>query len=166
MTSHSGKWQPNPVFLPREFHGQRSLLGYIQSMGSQSIRHDWTTNTHTLWAPFSYIESQLSHNDELLGHSRVLAAKGIWLILASSEWYLNFWAVILKGKRRDHPFPLSCRLDDSFLTHLGVECWAQQRYSTDRPLSLCHHQTYWFWIFHTREKKVSCLSHWIFGSLF
>ena len=23
------KWQPNPVFLPREFHGQRSLAGYI-----------------------------------------------------------------------------------------------------------------------------------------
>ena len=22
------KWQPNPVFLPREFHGQRSLVGY------------------------------------------------------------------------------------------------------------------------------------------
>ena len=22
------KWQPNPVFLPGEFHGQRSLLGY------------------------------------------------------------------------------------------------------------------------------------------
>ena len=22
------KWQPTPVFLPREFHGQRSLAGY------------------------------------------------------------------------------------------------------------------------------------------
>ena len=22
------KWQPTPVFLPREFHGQRSLVGY------------------------------------------------------------------------------------------------------------------------------------------
>ena len=22
------KWQPTPVFLPGEFHGQRSLLGY------------------------------------------------------------------------------------------------------------------------------------------
>ena len=22
------KWQPNPVFLPRKFHGQRSLAGY------------------------------------------------------------------------------------------------------------------------------------------
>ena len=32
------KWQPIPVFLPGEFHGQRSLAGYIQSMGLQS----WT----------------------------------------------------------------------------------------------------------------------------
>ena len=23
------KWQPTPVFLPREFHGQRSLVGYM-----------------------------------------------------------------------------------------------------------------------------------------
>ena len=22
------KWQPDPVFLPRKFHGQRSLVGY------------------------------------------------------------------------------------------------------------------------------------------
>ena len=32
------EWLPTPVFLPGEFHGQRSLVGYIQSMGSQS----WT----------------------------------------------------------------------------------------------------------------------------
>ena len=30
------EWLPTPVFLPGEFHGQRSLAGYIQSMGSQS----------------------------------------------------------------------------------------------------------------------------------
>ena len=29
-TTHPGRrqWQPTPVFLPREFHGQRSLVGY------------------------------------------------------------------------------------------------------------------------------------------
>ena len=30
-------WQPRPVFLPGEFHGQRSLMGYI-SMGSRKRR--------------------------------------------------------------------------------------------------------------------------------
>ena len=37
--------QPTPVFLPREFHGQRSLVGYIQSKGSQRVGHDWTIDT-------------------------------------------------------------------------------------------------------------------------
>ena len=31
------EWPPTPIFLPGEFHGQRSLVGY---MGSQRVRHD------------------------------------------------------------------------------------------------------------------------------
>ena len=34
------KGQPTPVFLPRKFHGQRSLAGY-KSIGSQRVRHNW-----------------------------------------------------------------------------------------------------------------------------
>ena len=33
------KWQPTPVFLPGEFHGQWSLAE-CQSMGSQRVGHD------------------------------------------------------------------------------------------------------------------------------
>ena len=33
------KWQPTPVLLTGEFHGQRSLVG-LQSMGSQRFRHN------------------------------------------------------------------------------------------------------------------------------
>ena len=40
------KWQPSPVFLPGEFHGQRSLAGYIQFLGSQRARHYHATNTN------------------------------------------------------------------------------------------------------------------------
>ena len=29
-------WQPTPVFLPVESHGQRTLAGYIQSIASHS----------------------------------------------------------------------------------------------------------------------------------
>ena len=36
----------SPVFLPGEFHGQRSLAG-LQSMVSQRVRHDWMSNTPT-----------------------------------------------------------------------------------------------------------------------
>ena len=32
------KWQHTPVFLPGKFHGQRTLVGYIQSMGWQRVR--------------------------------------------------------------------------------------------------------------------------------
>ena len=36
------EWQPTPVFLPGEFHGQRSLAdNLLQSVGSQRIRHYW-----------------------------------------------------------------------------------------------------------------------------
>ena len=34
------KWQTTPVFLPGEFHGQRSLAGY-NPWGLKSIRHNW-----------------------------------------------------------------------------------------------------------------------------
>ena len=34
------KWLPTLVFLPRRSHGQESLAGNRQSMGSQRIRHD------------------------------------------------------------------------------------------------------------------------------
>ena len=37
------KWQPTPVFLPGEFHGQRNLVGY-----SPWGRKEWdTTERHT-----------------------------------------------------------------------------------------------------------------------
>ena len=39
-------WQPTPVFLPGESQGQRSLAGYIQSMGSQRVRHDLSDLAH------------------------------------------------------------------------------------------------------------------------
>ena len=35
-------WQPTPVFLPGESHGERTLEGYSQPMGSEKDRHDWS----------------------------------------------------------------------------------------------------------------------------
>ena len=35
------EWQPTPVFLPGEFYGQRSLVGYKDPfMGSQRVRNN------------------------------------------------------------------------------------------------------------------------------
>ena len=38
----SRKWQPTPVFLPGESHGQRSPVSYIQSMASHAHAHEKT----------------------------------------------------------------------------------------------------------------------------
>ena len=35
------KWLPTPVFLPGEFHGQRSLVGYIHEVGKSQT---WLSN--------------------------------------------------------------------------------------------------------------------------
>ena len=45
-----GAQQTIPVFLPGESHGQRSLMGYIQSVASQRVGHDWSNlaPTHVL----------------------------------------------------------------------------------------------------------------------
>ena len=38
------EWQPTPVFLPAEFHGQRNLAGY--SPWGRRVGYTWVTNTH------------------------------------------------------------------------------------------------------------------------
>ena len=43
------KWQPTPVLLPREFRGQKSLVGYRLWGHKQSDTTEWLT--HTLWKP-------------------------------------------------------------------------------------------------------------------
>ena len=35
-------WQPTPVFLLEESHGQRSLVGYGQSIRSQRVGQEWS----------------------------------------------------------------------------------------------------------------------------
>ena len=40
-------WQPTSIFLPGESHEQRSLAGYIQSIGSQRVGHDWRDSART-----------------------------------------------------------------------------------------------------------------------
>ena len=45
-------WQPTPVFLPGQSHGQRTLEGY-KSVGSQRVRHDRSDLAHTAHAPWT-----------------------------------------------------------------------------------------------------------------
>ena len=43
------KWQPTPVFLPGEFHGHRSLVGYSKWGRKELDMTERLTHTHTLW---------------------------------------------------------------------------------------------------------------------
>ena len=40
------EWQPTPVFLPGESHGQRSLAGYSPWCGKESDMTERLTHTH------------------------------------------------------------------------------------------------------------------------
>ena len=40
------KWQPTPVFLPGESHGQRSLVGYSPRARKESDVTEHTRNAH------------------------------------------------------------------------------------------------------------------------
>ena len=39
------EWLPIPVFLPRDFHGQRSLAGYSPWSHGESDKTEWLTHT-------------------------------------------------------------------------------------------------------------------------
>ena len=41
------EWLPTPVFLPGEFHGQRSLVGYSPWGCKESDMTEWLTHTHS-----------------------------------------------------------------------------------------------------------------------
>ena len=47
------KWQPTPVFLPGEFHGQRSLAGSNPQGLKKLDRTEWLTHFHFNFAWFS-----------------------------------------------------------------------------------------------------------------
>ena len=61
-------WQPTPVLLPGKSNGRRRLVGYMQSMGSQRVGHDWATSLHSLHSLHT-----LSREKEMATHSGVLA---------------------------------------------------------------------------------------------
>ena len=47
------KWQSTPVFLPGKIPWTEEPGGLLQSMGLQTVWHDWAINTFTLLAVFS-----------------------------------------------------------------------------------------------------------------
>ena len=54
------KWQPTPVYLPGEFHVQRSLVGCSPWSCKESDTIEWLTHTYTL--PYFSFHNQSSQN--------------------------------------------------------------------------------------------------------
>ena len=82
-------WQPTPIFLPGESHGQRSLAGY--SPRSHRVRHDWATKHSTaqqgnslVW---SYFWGKLTSEWEACECPAVPAIQ--WISLHNSGWKLG-----------------------------------------------------------------------------
>ena len=49
------EWQPTPVYLPREFHGQRSLVAYSPWGLKESDTTERLTHSHTFTASHLYL---------------------------------------------------------------------------------------------------------------
>ena len=119
------KWQPTPVFVPGKFHGQRSLAGWLQSMGAKRLGHDWAhTQEHTrvflcktMDSFFKWLElppaSFLLHNGSTLRCSSFKPS--MWLLSLFVPWnlhgsyckylgFLYFCRSSLQGGKKDELF--------------------------------------------------------------
>ena len=66
------KWLPTPVFLPGEFHGQRSLGG-LQSMELHKLDTNWVTFTHDLNSTMTVLIRPHRAKEELIMSALVSA---------------------------------------------------------------------------------------------
>ena len=76
------KWQPTPVFLPGEYHGQRSLAGYSPWGCKESDTTEWL-NTHiVMWSVMydnSIIENWVkSHEMQTRGNGVIMVGLVFW----------------------------------------------------------------------------------------
>ena len=75
----SRKWQPIPVFLPREFHGQRSLVGYspCNPKESDTTEHAQVPDgvRETINSPLTYMNIIPTETDFL--HMRTIKCQQI-----------------------------------------------------------------------------------------
>ena len=81
------KWQLTPVFLPEEFHGQRSLAGY--SPWGRRVRHNWATNTLLHGDSKKFIDCQEQGEREgwICGTWRIF--KAVELFCRILRWWLH-----------------------------------------------------------------------------
>ena len=77
------KWQPTPVFLPRKFHGQRSLVGYSPWVTKSQTR---LNNEHKIF--------QMNSFPLLYCHLFMKEFPMCWISLIAFLWWCLTWSVI------------------------------------------------------------------------
>ena len=86
----SRAWQPTPVFLPGEFHGQRSLAGYSPwgHKGSDMTGHLTPSLIYIYYILYTYTHTFYEPWLALLGPSAWRSAADMWGGLAQPLWSL------------------------------------------------------------------------------
>ena len=85
------KWQSTPVFLPEEFHGQRSLEGYSPWAHKESDRTDWLTLLHMV--VLCLVSKEVFLLFSTVAAPIYISIKSIWgfLFLANICYLCPFW---------------------------------------------------------------------------
>ena len=101
-------WQPTPVFLPGESHGQRSLKGYSlqdckESDTTKRIRHDWSEFScmHGKWV---YLDNTVGKQSEATDSGASVTPGPTWLP----------WEMKMVGGEEESISPHIC---NPFMTH-------------------------------------------------
>ena len=110
------KWQPTPVFLPGESHGQRSLA-WCSPWGCKRVGHDLATK-----------QQQLEVGKEA-GREREVGAKSE--CLPHTPWHRD---LVLPGGDGHAGRSAGCGTSSSSLRHVGT--WLPSCYS--RTIANCH----------------------------
>ena len=117
-------WQPTPVILPGESHGQRSLAGYGPISSVQPFSHVWLNvcNPMDCSMPGFPVRHQLP---------KLLKLMSIQLVIPSNNLILSF------------PSPPALNLSQ----HQGLFQWVSSSHQVAKVLEF-HHQSFQ-WIFRT-----------------
>ena len=79
----SRKWQPTPVFLPRESHGQRNLVGY--SPWGRRVGHGWSSLAHM----HAWVDEEDLRRSVILLSSTYLKCHSSLLFSEKVLWYIG-----------------------------------------------------------------------------
>ena len=95
------EWQPTPIFLPGEFHGQRNLVDYSPWGRKESETTEWLIHTHTFFA-FKKVKVKLLNRVRFFATPRTVAYQDPLSMGFSRQEY---WSGLPLPSPGDLPYP-------------------------------------------------------------